>query len=68
MTTMKIAGYTAKVWIDPEHRELVGSVRVAREGVFTFRAKTFPQLERECAKSARVLETEKKRAKSKRAS
>jgi len=55
---MKIAGYTAKITIDPERRELVGSVRVGRDA-FSFRAKSIAGLERECRKSARILERER---------
>lgn len=50
---MKISAYTATVTIDPERRELVGSVRLGRDG-FSFRGRSFGELERACARSVRT--------------
>jgi predicted HicB family RNase H-like nuclease len=52
---VKVGSYTANVTIDPERRELVGAVRLGRDG-FSFRGRSFAELERECARSARILE------------
>jgi hypothetical protein len=46
------------ITIDLERRELVGAVRIGRDR-FSFRAESFAGLERECRRSARIVEGER---------